>query len=58
VVGKSIGHGLAQMMVDVGNMTPAQWIQSSTMMFGTAQQKRSLEEWRQIETGEPSYSDF
>jgi hypothetical protein len=58
VVGKGLGHGVAQTLVDVGKMTPAQWIQSSTLLFGNPQQKRALEEWREIESGEPSPFGF
>jgi Domain of unknown function (DUF4157) len=53
VVGKSLGHDLAQTLVDVGKLTPAQWIQGSTLLFGTPEQKRALEQMREVETGEP-----
>lgn len=53
VVGAEAGRDLAQMLVDVGKMTPAQWMNAGTMMFGTPQQKKAMGQMHEIQTGEP-----
>jgi hypothetical protein len=51
-VGEKAAAG-ARMM---GN--PAQFLETTTLMFGTPEQRRSYYEMRSIETGEPSPFDF
>ena len=56
VVGAGAGHDLAQLLVDAGTITPGQWLQGTTLMFGTPGQKKTMEQWREI--GEPDIFGF
>lgn len=49
VGGRSLAEGAYDLAVDVGNMTPAQWIDTTTLMFGTPEQKRANCEMKEIE---------
>lgn len=48
VIGKEAMHDLAKMADDLKKMTPAQMIETTTLMFGTPDQKRSFYELQDI----------
>jgi hypothetical protein len=49
VAGRSMAEGAYDLAVDVGRMTPSRWIDTTTLMFGTPEQKRVNCEMKEIE---------
>jgi hypothetical protein len=47
--GRKLAEGAYDLAEDVGRMTPAEWIDTTTLMFGTPEQKRAMCDFREIE---------
>jgi hypothetical protein len=56
--GRSIAEGAYDLAEGLGKMTPADWIDTTTLMFGTPEQKQANCEMKQIEGVDDPLCDF